>query len=56
NKLKYSVAPIGMTVYSKKKEASMKYLEFVTSKEAQDIFKKFGFAAYFDPEKIERVR
>ncbi len=56
NKLKYSVAPIGMTVYSKKKEASMKYLEFVKSKEAQDIFKNYGFAAYFDPEKIERVR
>ncbi|MBW2195129.1 MAG: molybdate ABC transporter substrate-binding protein, partial [Deltaproteobacteria bacterium] len=37
-KLKYSVAPIGMTTYSKEKEASQKYLDFVISKEAQDIF------------------
>jgi molybdate transport system substrate-binding protein len=56
NKLKYSVAPMGMTVYSKNKEASKKYLDFVGSKEGHEIFAKFGFAAYFDPEKIERVR
>jgi molybdate transport system substrate-binding protein len=55
-KLKYSVAPIGMTVYSKNKEASKKYLDFVGSEEGNAIFAKFGFAAYFDPEKIERVR
>jgi molybdate transport system substrate-binding protein len=56
NKLKYSVAPIGMTTYSKAKEATKKYLAFVGSKEGQEIFGEFGFAAYFDPEKIERVR
>jgi ABC-type molybdate transport system substrate-binding protein len=56
NKLKYSVAPMGMTVYSKNKEASKKYLDFVGSEEGHAIFAKFGFAAYFDPEKIERVR
>ncbi len=56
NKLKYSVAPIGMTTYSKEKEAAMAYLDFIKSPEAQDIFGKFGFAAYFDPEKIEKVR
>jgi ABC-type Fe3+ transport system substrate-binding protein len=47
---------MGMTVYSKNKEASKKYLDFVGSEEGNAIFAKFGFAAYFDPEKIERVR
>jgi len=55
-KLKYSVAPIGMTTYTKNKEAAQKYLDFVASKEGQAIFEKFGFAAYFDPEEIEKVR
>ena len=55
-KLKYSIAPIGMTVYSKNKEASKKYLDFVGSEEGNAIFAKFGFAAYFDPEKIEKIR
>ena len=55
NKLKYSVAPIGMTTYSKNKDAALKYLEYVGSKEGRAIFEKYGFAAYFDPEKIERV-
>ena len=55
-KLKYSVAPMGMTVYSKNKEASKKYLDFVGSEEGNAIFAKFGFAAYFDPEKIEKIR
>ncbi|MCD6185366.1 MAG: molybdate ABC transporter substrate-binding protein [Deltaproteobacteria bacterium] len=55
-KLAYSVAPIGMTNYSKNKEASQQYLDFVVSKEAQAIFAKFGFAAYFDPSKIEKLR
>ncbi|MBT8349711.1 MAG: molybdate ABC transporter substrate-binding protein [Deltaproteobacteria bacterium] len=56
NKLKYSVAPIGMTTYSKAKDATKKYLAFVGSKEGREMFEAFGFAAYFDPEKIERVR
>lgn len=55
-KLKYSVAPMGMTTYSKKKEASKKYLDFVASKEGRAIFDKYGFAAYFDTSAIERVR
>jgi molybdate transport system substrate-binding protein len=55
-KLKYSIAPIGMTTYTKNKEAAQKYLEFVASKEGQAIFKKFGFTAYFDPENIEKIR
>jgi len=55
-KLKYSVAPMGMTVYSKKKEASKKYLAFVESDEGQEIFGRFGFKAYFDPEEIEKLR
>jgi molybdate transport system substrate-binding protein len=55
-KLKYSVAPMGMTVYSKNKEAAQKYLDFVGSEEGRAIFAKFGFAAYFDPEKIEKIR
>ncbi|MEA1946111.1 MAG: molybdate ABC transporter substrate-binding protein [Thermodesulfobacteriota bacterium] len=55
-KLKYSIAPIGMTTYSKNKEAAQKYLDFVASKEGHAIFAKFGFAAYFDPEKIEKIR
>jgi len=55
-KLKYSVAPMGMTTYSKKKEASKKYLDFVGSKEGRAIFDKFGFAAYFDTAAIEQVR
>jgi len=55
-KLKYSVAPIGMTTYTKKKEATLKYLELVESEEGQAIFGKYGFKAYFDPEKIEKVR
>jgi molybdate transport system substrate-binding protein len=54
-KLKYSVAPIGMTTYSKNKEAARKYLEYVGSKEGRAIFEKYGFAAYFDTEKIEKV-
>jgi ABC-type molybdate transport system substrate-binding protein len=54
-KLKYSVAPMGMTVYSKNKEAARQYLDFVGSKEGHAIFAKYGFAAYFDPEKIEKV-
>jgi molybdate transport system substrate-binding protein len=55
-KLKYSVAPIGMTVYSKKKEEARQYLEFVGSKEGQEIFGMYGFAAYFDPLAIEIIR
>ena len=55
-KLKYSVAPIGMTTYTKNKEAAQKYLDFVGSKEAREIFGKYGFAAYFDPSAIEKVR
>jgi molybdate transport system substrate-binding protein len=55
-KLKYSVAPIGMTTYTKKKEAARKYLEFVESEEGSAIFKEHGFAAYFDPKEIEKIR
>jgi molybdate transport system substrate-binding protein len=55
-KLKYSVAPMGMTVYSKQKEAAKKYLDFVGSKEGRAIFDKYGFAAYFDTSAIEKVR
>ena len=55
-KLKYSVAPIGMTRYSKKKEAARKYLDFVESKEGREIFEKYGFKAYFDTAAIEKVR
>jgi len=55
NKLKYSVAPIGMTTYTKNKEATQKYLDFVGSGEGRAMFEKYGFAAYFDPEKIERI-
>jgi molybdate transport system substrate-binding protein len=55
-KLKYSVAPIGMTAYSKQKEAARKYLAFVESDEGQAIFAKYGFQAYFDPEEIEKIR
>ena len=54
-KLKYSVAPIGMTTYSKNKAAAQKYLDLVGSKEGQAIFAKFGFDAYFDPKEIEKV-
>ncbi len=54
-KLKYSVAPMGMTSYSKVKGAAQKYLDFMGGKEGRAMFEKFGFAAYFDPEKIERV-
>ena len=55
-KLMYSVAPIGMTTYSKKKDLARQYLEFVTSAEGQAIFQRYGFAPYFDPEEIEKVR
>jgi len=55
-KLKYSVAPIGMTTYSKEKEAAQQYLDFVTSKEAQAIFAKLGFSVYFDTSEIEKLR
>jgi len=55
-KLKYTVAPIGMTNYTKDKKAAQKYLDFVASKEGHAIFEKFGFTAYFDPEKIEKVK
>jgi molybdate transport system substrate-binding protein len=55
-KLKYSVAPIGMTTYTKNKEAARKYLDFVASEEGRAIFGKLGFEAYFDPEEIEKVR
>ncbi|MBW1769013.1 MAG: molybdate ABC transporter substrate-binding protein [Deltaproteobacteria bacterium] len=55
-KLAYSVSPIGMTTFSKKKEWSQKYLDFVSSEEGLAIFDKHGFGAYFDPEKIEKVR
>jgi molybdate transport system substrate-binding protein len=54
-KLKYSVAPIGMTTYTKNKKAAQKYLDFVASKEGQAIFANLGFKAYFDPEGIEKV-
>jgi molybdate transport system substrate-binding protein len=54
-KLMYSVAPIGMTTYSQKKELAQQYLDFVTSDDGQAIFEKYGFAPYFDPEEIERV-
>jgi molybdate transport system substrate-binding protein len=55
-KLAYSVARIGMTTFSKKKEWARKYLDFVSSKEGRAIFEKYGFGAYFDPKKIEKVR
>lgn len=55
-KLMYSVAPIGMTSYSKRKEMTQQYLDFVESDEGQAVFKKFGFAPYFDPKEIEKVR
>ena len=54
-KLKYSVAPIGMTTYSKVKGAAKEYLAYVGSPEGRKIFESFGFAAYFDPEAIEKV-
>jgi len=54
-KLKYSVAPIGMTTYTKNKEWAQQYLDFVGSEEGRAIFAKYGFEAYFDPEKIEKV-
>lgn len=54
-KLRYSVAPIGMTTYTKNKKGAQKYLDFVGSKEGRAIFAKYGFEAYFNPEKIEKV-
>jgi molybdate transport system substrate-binding protein len=55
-KLMYSIAPIGMTTYSKKKELARQYLDFVMSDEGRAIFEERGFAPYFDPEEIEKVR
>lgn len=55
-KLMYSVAPIGMTSYSKKKELTKQYLDFVASDEGHAVFEKYGFAPYFDPKEIEKVR
>ena len=54
-KLKYSVAPIGMTTYTRNKEWAQKYLDFVGSEEGRAIFAQYGFEAYFDPEEIEKV-
>ena len=55
-KLMYSIAPIGMTTYSQKKDLGRQYLDFVMSDEGRAIFEKYGFAPYFDPEEVERVR
>jgi len=55
-KLMYSVAPIGMTRYSEKKEWGSQFLEFIASEEARALFADYGFAPYFDPEETEMVR
>jgi molybdate transport system substrate-binding protein len=55
-KLMYSIAPIGMTTYSQKKDLGRQYLDFVMSDEGRAIFERCGYAPYFDPEKIEKVR
>jgi molybdate transport system substrate-binding protein len=55
-KLMYSIAPIGMTTYTEKKELAQQYLDFVASEEGQAIFERCGYAPYFDPEEIEKVR
>ena len=55
-KLMYSIAPIGMTAYTEKKELAQQYLDFVASEEGQAIFERCGYAPYFDPEEIEKVR
>jgi molybdate transport system substrate-binding protein len=56
NKLMYSLAPIGMTSYSRKKEWAQQFLDFVASEEGRAIFEKYGYEPYFDPEEMERVR
>ena len=55
-KLMYSIAPIGMTTYSEKKDLARQFLDFVMSEEGQAIFEERGYAPYFDPEEIGKVR
>lgn len=55
-KLMYSVAPIGITKYSKKKEWAKKYIDFVASDNGREFFYKHGFEPYFDVNEIEKVR
>lgn len=55
-KLMYSIAPIGMTTYTQKRELAQQYLDFVASEEGRAIFERCGYAPYFDPEEIEKVR
>jgi molybdate transport system substrate-binding protein len=55
-KLMYSVAPIGMTRYTKKKDMAQEYLNFVSSKEGLAIFSKHGFDLYFDQKTLKKVR
>jgi molybdate transport system substrate-binding protein len=55
-KLMYSLAPIGVTTYSQKKEWAQQYLDFVASEEGRAIFAEYGYEPYFDPEEIEKLR
>lgn len=55
-KVKYTVAPIGITKYSKKIEYAKKYVDFISSKEGRDIFEKYGYNLYFDIKKEKNVR
>jgi len=51
-KLKYSVAPIGMTTFTEKEELARKYLDFVASDEGRALFAQYGYGAYFDTNKV----
>ncbi len=55
-KLKYSIAPIGMTTFTKKKELAQKYLDFIVSDKGRALFAQHGYDAYFDTSKIGIVR
>jgi len=56
NKLKYSIAPIGITTFTKEKELAKEYLDFVVSDEGRALFSQHGYDIYFDTSKVGIVQ
>jgi molybdate transport system substrate-binding protein len=53
--LMYTVAPIAVTTFSKKRLKALEFINFCTSGDGTEIFQKFGYNAYFNPDKVTKV-
>jgi molybdate transport system substrate-binding protein len=55
-KMKYTVAPIGITTYSKNKKWAEEFINFATSPEGKAMFNKYGYGPSLDLTKAEEVK